>query len=72
MRGPHLGTPLPAPLPLRTVGDLRAAEVSSEADLSSVASVIVDYRGRIRLCQDPDFGTAVHGQADHPHQERTA
>ncbi|MFI2374140.1 hypothetical protein ACH5AO_03565 [Streptomyces sp. NPDC018964] len=37
----------------------RALEASSEVDLDAVAAVIVDYRGRIRLCQDPDFGIAV-------------
>ncbi|MGC8920725.1 DUF6247 family protein [Streptomyces griseoaurantiacus] len=71
----------PASLPLRTIGDIRAAlrsghgfpgdreafeadmqralEASSETDLKAVAAVIVDYRGRIRLYQDPDFDTAV-------------
>ncbi|MFF4058185.1 hypothetical protein ACFYZ8_00780 [Streptomyces sp. NPDC001668] len=42
----------------------RALEVSSETDLSAVASVIVDYRGRIRLCQDPDFDIAVQEGID--------
>jgi hypothetical protein len=37
----------------------RALEASSETDLSAVAMVIVDYRGRIRLRQEPDFDTAV-------------
>ncbi|MEU0943778.1 hypothetical protein ABZ379_13435 [Streptomyces canus] len=86
VRGPHAENSLPAPLPLRTVGDLRAAlwsgygftddqvsfeadlqralEVSSEADLSAVASVIVEYRGRIRLRQGADFGTAVQEGID--------
>jgi hypothetical protein len=36
-----------------------ALETSSETDLEAVAAVIVDYRGRIRLYQDPDFDTAV-------------
>jgi hypothetical protein len=74
-------TGVPASLPLRTIGDIRAAlrsghgfpgdresfeadmqralEASSETDLKAVAAVIVDYRGRIRLYQDPDFDTAV-------------
>ncbi|MDQ0787202.1 DUF6247 family protein [Streptomyces sp. B3I8] len=74
-------TAVPASLPLRTIGDIRAAlrsghgfpgdresfeadmqralEASSETDLKAVAAVIVDYRGRIRLYQDPDFDTAV-------------
>lgn len=77
----HAETPIPASLPLRTIGDIRAAlrsglgfpgdqetfeadlqqalEASSEADLHAVASVIVDYRGRIRLYQDPDFDIAI-------------
>ncbi|CAL9466604.1 hypothetical protein SUDANB174_02740 [Streptomyces sp. enrichment culture] len=77
---------VPAPLPLRTIGDIRAAllaghgfpgdkeafetdlqralEGSSEADLTAVATVIVDYRGRIRLYQDPDFDTAVQEGID--------
>ncbi|MEU0029866.1 DUF6247 family protein [Streptomyces sp. NPDC006335] len=81
MSGPYARTPAPVPLPLLTIGDIRAAlrsghgfaedqasfeadlqralEASSETDLSAVASVIVDYRGRIRLCQAPDFGAAV-------------
>jgi hypothetical protein len=80
--GPHAEDRVPTPLPLRTVGDIRAAlqsgrgfpndqvcfeadlhralEASSEMDLSAVARVIVDYRGRIRLCQEPDFDTAVY------------
>lgn len=75
-----------SPLPLRTIGDVRAAlradlgspgdkenfesdlrralEVSSEADLTAVATVIVDYRGRIRLCHDPDFEAAVQEGID--------
>ncbi|WP_224351841.1 DUF6247 family protein [Streptomyces olivaceus] len=77
---------LPAPLPLRTIGDIRAAllaghgfpgdrdafetdlqralEASSETDLTAVAAVVVDYRGRIRLCQDPDFDIAVQEGID--------
>ncbi|CAM5228910.1 DUF6247 family protein [Streptomyces fumanus] len=75
-----------APLPLRTIGDIRAAlrsghgfpgdretfeedlqralESSSETDLKAVATVIVDYRGRIRLYQDPDFDIAVQEGID--------
>ncbi|MFF1725529.1 hypothetical protein [Streptomyces sviceus] len=86
VHGPHADNSLPAPLPLRTIGDLRAAlwsghgfaddqvsfeadlqraqDVSSEADLSAVASVIVDYRGRIRLCQESDLDTAVQAGPD--------
>ncbi|MFF1305353.1 DUF6247 family protein [Streptomyces sp. NPDC058307] len=86
MSGPHRKKSVPAPPPLRTIGDIRAAlrsshrfsddqasfetdlqralEASSEADLSAVASVIVDYRGRIRLCQDPDFDAAVQEGID--------
>lgn len=37
----------------------RALETSSETGSHAVATVIVDYRGRIRLCQDPDFDIAV-------------
>lgn len=77
---------LPAPLPLRTIGDIRAAlrsghgfpgdqesfeadlqhalETSSETDLNAVAAVIVDYRGRIRLYQDPAFDIAVQEGID--------
>ncbi|MET9778519.1 hypothetical protein ABZ023_30445 [Streptomyces sp. NPDC006367] len=69
------------PLPLKTIGDIRAAlrsghgfpddretfetdlhhalEKSTDADPKAVAAVIVDYRGRIRLRQDPDFDQAV-------------
>jgi hypothetical protein len=36
-----------------------ALETSTETDLNAVATVIVDYRGRIRLYQDPDFDVAV-------------
>ncbi|MFL5998639.1 MAG: hypothetical protein ACJ736_30835 [Streptomyces sp.] len=42
----------------------RALEASSETDLSAVAMVIVDYRGRIRLRQEPDFDTAVREGID--------
>jgi hypothetical protein len=78
--------PVPAPPPLRTIGDIRAAlrsgrgftddpvsfeadlhralEVSSETDLNAIAMVIVDYRGRIRLRQEPDFDTAVREGID--------
>ncbi|MGW2128399.1 hypothetical protein [Streptomyces coelicoflavus] len=42
----------------------RALEGSSEADLTAVAAVIVDFRGRIRLRQDPDFDTAVQEGVD--------
>ncbi|MBT3151004.1 hypothetical protein HTV45_08895 [Streptomyces sp. CHD11] len=42
----------------------RALETSSETDLSAVAAVIVDYRGRIRLRQDPDFKIAVQEGLD--------
>ncbi|MFI8090068.1 DUF6247 family protein [Streptomyces sp. NPDC086080] len=42
----------------------RALETSSETDLSAIAAVIVDYRGRIRLCQDPDFHIAVQEGVD--------
>ncbi|CAL9473092.1 DUF6247 family protein [Streptomyces griseomycini] len=78
--------PTPAPLQLRTIGDIRAAlrsghgfpgdqetfeadlqralEASSETDLHAVATVIVDYRGRIRLYQDPDFDIAVQEGTD--------
>jgi hypothetical protein len=37
----------------------RALDGSSETDLTAVAAVLVDYRGRIRLYQDPDFDVAV-------------
>jgi hypothetical protein len=79
-------TPGPAALPLKTIGDIRAAlrsghgfpgdresfeadlqralEASSETDLNAVAAVIVDYRGRIRLYQDPDFDIAVQEGID--------
>jgi hypothetical protein len=42
----------------------RALEGSSETDLNAVAGVIVDYRGRIRLYQDPDFDIAVQEGID--------
>jgi hypothetical protein len=42
----------------------RALEASSEADLTAVAAVIVDYRGRVRLHQDPDFDIAVQEGID--------
>ncbi|KOT44819.1 hypothetical protein ADK41_04005 [Streptomyces caelestis] len=42
----------------------RALEASSETDLNAVAAVIVDYRGRIRLYQDPDFDIAIQEGLD--------
>jgi hypothetical protein len=82
----HEETPVPAPLPLRTIGDIRAAlrsghgfpgdresfeadlqhalETSTETDLNAIATVIVDYRGRIRLYQDPEFDIAVQEGID--------
>jgi hypothetical protein len=42
----------------------RALEASSERDSHAVATVLVDYRGRIRLCQDPDFNIAVQEGID--------
>lgn len=76
----------PAPLSLRTIGDIRAAlrsghgfpgdrgffeadlhqalEASSETDFNAIATVIVDYRGRIRLSQDPEFDIAVQEGMD--------
>ncbi|MDN3024939.1 DUF6247 family protein [Streptomyces sp. S.PB5] len=70
-----------SPLPLRTIGDIRAAlregrgfpgdredfeadltralEASTETDLTAVAAVIVDYRGRIRVYSDPGFDDAL-------------
>ncbi|MGW0422086.1 hypothetical protein [Streptomyces sp. NPDC003015] len=42
----------------------RALEASSETDLDAVARVIVDYRGRVRLRQEPDFETAVREGID--------
>ncbi|MFE0802245.1 DUF6247 family protein [Streptomyces sp. NPDC058812] len=81
MSAQHAAIGTPAPMPLKTIGDIRAAllcgygfpgdqeafeadlqralEASSETDLKAVAAVIVDYRGRIRLYQDPDFDIAV-------------
>ncbi|WP_374196397.1 DUF6247 family protein [Streptomyces sp. b94] len=86
MSAQHSETSVPAPLPLKTIGDIRAAllaghgfpgdreafetdlqralEASSETDLKAVAAVIVDYRGRIRLYQDPDFDIAVQEGID--------
>ncbi|WP_103545118.1 DUF6247 family protein [Streptomyces sp. SM1] len=86
MSAEHAETPLLAPLPLKTIGDIRAAlrsghgfpgdqetfeadlqralEASSETDLDAVAAVIVDYRGRIRLYQDPDFDIAIQEGLD--------
>lgn len=86
MSAQHAETPGPAALPLKTIGDIRAAlrsghgfpgdresfeadlqralEASSETDLNAVATVIVDYRGRIRLYQDPDFDIAVQEGID--------
>lgn len=82
----HAAIDVPAPLPLKTIGDIRGAllseqgfpgaqeafeadlqralEASSESDLKAVAAVIVDYRGRLRLYQDPDFGVAVQEGID--------
>lgn len=37
----------------------RASETSAEKGPRSVGAVITDYRGRIRLHQDPDFGVAL-------------
>ncbi|MER5309083.1 DUF6247 family protein [Streptomyces sp. NPDC002773] len=70
-----------ADMPLRTLGDIRAAlragrgfpgdredfeldltralENSTETDLSAVAAVMVDYRGRVRLYSDPEFDLAM-------------
>ncbi|MBU6530732.1 hypothetical protein HZS56_06330 [Streptomyces sp. A108] len=42
----------------------RALEASSKADLTVVDAVIVDYRGRIRLRQNPDFDIAVQEGID--------
>ncbi|MEU0430985.1 hypothetical protein ABZ153_04955 [Streptomyces sp. NPDC006290] len=86
MSAQHSETPVPAPLTLRTIGDIRAAlrsghgfpgdresfeadlqhalETSTETDLNAVAAAIVDYRGRIRLYQDPDFDVAVQEGID--------
>ncbi|ANS65506.1 hypothetical protein SLINC_3282 [Streptomyces lincolnensis] len=81
MGSQHSEPPVPASLPLRTIGDIRAAlrsghcfpgdresfeadlhhalETATEADLNGIATVIVDYRGRIRLYEDPTFDIAV-------------
>ncbi|AVH58535.1 MULTISPECIES: DUF6247 family protein [Streptomyces] len=86
MSAQHSETPVHASLPLRTIGDIRAAlrsghgfpgdresfeadlqralETSSATDLNAVAAVIVDYRGRIRLYQDPGFDIAVQEGID--------
>ncbi|WP_320782211.1 DUF6247 family protein [Streptomyces sp. CRN 30] len=86
MSAQHAESVTPGPLPLKTLGDIRAAlrsghgfpgdresfeadlqralEASSETDLKAVADVIVDYRGRIRLYQDPDFDIAVQEGID--------
>lgn len=86
MSASHVESGIPASLPLKTIGDIRAAlrsghgfpgdkesfevdlqralEASTEADLKAVAAVIVDYRGRIRLYQDPDFDIAVQEGID--------
>lgn len=86
MSAQHEETPVPAPLSLRTIGDIRAAlrsghgfpgdresfeadlqhalETSTETDLNAVAAVIVDYRGRIRLYQDPEFDIALQEGID--------
>lgn len=39
----------------------RALEASSDTNLNAVAAVIVDYRGRVHLYQDPDFEIAEEG-----------
>ncbi|MCH5671711.1 DUF6247 family protein [Streptomyces gilvus] len=41
-----------------------ALEASSDTDLDAVVAVIVDYRGRIRLYQDPEFDIAVEEGVD--------
>ncbi|RZB17531.1 hypothetical protein StrepF001_20365 [Streptomyces sp. F001] len=41
-----------------------ALETSTETNLNAVAAVIVDYRGRIRLYQEPDFDIAVQEGID--------
>ncbi|MEU6575863.1 DUF6247 family protein [Streptomyces sp. NPDC046805] len=86
MSAQHSEAPVHTSLPLKTIGDIRAAlhsghgfpgdresfeadlqhalETSSETDLNAVATVIVDYRGRIRLYQDPDFDIAVQEGID--------
>ncbi|MFJ8662656.1 hypothetical protein [Streptomyces sp. NPDC093795] len=79
----HSSRPAPsgADMPLRTLGDIRAAlragrgfpgdredfeldltralENSTETDLSAVAAVMVDYRGRVRLASAPDYDVAM-------------
>ncbi|MFE7269845.1 hypothetical protein [Streptomyces sp. NPDC057623] len=42
----------------------RALEGSSQTDFNAVATVIVDYRGRIRLYLDPNFDIAVQEGTD--------
>lgn len=37
----------------------RALEAASETDLHTVADVIIDYRGRIRLHCDPEYDLAL-------------
>lgn len=86
MGAQHADRAVPTPLPLKTIGDIRAAlrsghgfpgdretfetdlqhalETSSETDLRAVAAVIVDYRGRIRLYQDPECDIAVQEGID--------
>lgn len=86
MSAQYAETPGPAALPLKTIGDIRAAlrsghgfpgdresfeadlqralEASSETDLNAIVAVIVDYRGRIRLYQDPGFDIAVQEGID--------
>ena len=86
MSAQHVETTDPAPLSLRTIGDIQAAlraghgfpgdqesceadlqhalEASSETAVGAVASVTVDYRGRIRLRQDPEFDIAVQEGVD--------
>ncbi|MFJ8540800.1 DUF6247 family protein [Streptomyces sp. NPDC093586] len=86
MSAQHVESGIPASLPLKTIGDIRAAlrsghgfpgdkesfeadlqralEASTETDLKAVATVIVDYRGRIRLYQDPDFDIALQEGID--------
>jgi hypothetical protein len=82
----HAETVAPARLPLKTIGDVRAAlrsghgfpgdreafeadlqralEASTETDFKALVTVIVDYRGRIRLYLDPDFDIAVQEGVD--------
>jgi hypothetical protein len=42
----------------------RAREASSETNLNTVAEVIAEYRGRIRLCREPDLAVAVQEGTD--------